>query len=174
MSGFDIVIVGVIALSALLGFARGIVRSLIGLLAWVAGLVAAVLLAPSVAVVFPSFPDYPLLPYAMAFVLIFVLAIVAGALIAWPLATVVRKAGLGFVDRGLGVVFGIARGVLAVLVFVLLAGFSRLPEREWWQNSLLLPPFERAALAVARWLPPAWGDHLRYSERTAGMALRKV
>lgn len=174
MSGFDLAIVTVIVLSALLAFARGIVRSLIGLLAWVAGLIAAVLFAPIVATVLPSIPEYPLLPYAMAFVLIFLAAIVTGALIAWPIATIVRKAGLGFVDRGLGSVFGIARGALAVLVFVLLAGFSRLPERDWWQNSLLVPPFERAALAVARWLPPAWAEHLRYPERTAGAALRKA
>jgi membrane protein required for colicin V production len=174
MSGFDLVIVGLVALSALLAFVRGIVRSLIGLLAWVAGLVAAVLFAPALAVALPSFQDYPLLPYAMAFVLIFLVAIVAGALIAWPIATIVRKAGLGFVDRGLGAVFGVARGVLVVLVFVLLAGFSGLPEREWWQNSLFVPPFERAALAVARWLPPAWAERLRYPERTDGAALRKA
>ena len=166
MTGFDLAIVGIVALSALLGFFRGIVRSLIGLAAWVAGFVAGIAFAPWVATLFPVFPDYPLLPYAIAFVLIFLLSIVAGALIAWPLHVVIHKAGLGFVDRGLGFVFGIARGLLVILLFVLVGGLSPLPERAWWQNSLLAPPFESAAVAAKPWLPEAWAERLRYPERS--------
>lgn len=174
MTGFDLAVIAVIGFSMLLAFARGIVRSLIGLLAWVAGLVGAILLAPVVVVALPAVPEYPLVPYAIAFVSVFLVAIVLGALIAWPIASIVRKAGLGFVDRGLGAVFGLARGVVVIVAFVLLGGFSRLPERDWWQNSLLVPPFERAALAAARWLPSAWAERLHYPERTTGGALRKV
>lgn len=162
MTLFDLAVIGVIALSALLAFARGIVRSLIGLLAWVVGFIAALAFAPSLAALLPAFPDYSWLPYALAFVLIFVLAIVTGALVAWPLRTVIHKAGLGFVDRGLGFAFGIVRGALVVLAFVLVAGFSTLPERDWWQNSWLAPPFETAALSLKPWLPPAWAERLRY------------
>ena len=168
MTGFDFAVIGVLALSALLAYARGIVRSLIGLLAWVAGFIAAIVFARPIAALLPPFHDYPLLPYAIAFVLVFVLAIVAGALIAWPLRAVVHKAGLGFVDRGLGLVFGIARGALVVLAFVLVAGLSALPERDWWQNSWLAPPFESAALSLRPWLPPAWAERLRYPDNIGG------
>ena len=74
-----------VALSALFAFVRGIVRELVALAAWVAGFVLAIGFAPAVAAVLPAFPEAPLLPLALAFVLIFVLAIVAGALVAWPL-----------------------------------------------------------------------------------------
>ena len=40
MTGFDLAIIGVIALSALFAFVRGIMRELIALVAWVAGFVA--------------------------------------------------------------------------------------------------------------------------------------
>ena len=165
MTLLDLGITGVILLSMLFAYARGVVRSLLGFVAWIAGLVAGFLFAPQAAALLPVFPEHPLLPQALAFVLIFVLAIVVGALLAWPLRAAIHGAGLGFVDRGLGAVFGLARGLLFVLVFVLAAGFSALPQRDWWQNSLLAPAFEDVALALRPWLPPAWADRLGYPPR---------
>ena len=161
MTGFDLAIVGIVALSALLGFFRGIVRSLIGLAAWVAGFVAGIAFAPWVATLFPVFPDYPLLPYAIAFVLIFLLSIVAGALIAWPLHVVIHKAGLGFVDRGLGFVFGIARGLLVILLFVLVGGLSPLPERASPAGSLRLSLAAANTAAEHKPSPPSAHPPLR-------------
>ena len=174
MTAFDVAVVAVIALSALFGLLRGIVRSLVGLAAWVTGFVLAIGFAPSVAAVLPTFPDAPLLPLALAFVLVFVLALVAGALVAWPLHAVVHKAGLGFVDRGLGGVFGLARGAVLVLAFVLVAGLTTLPSRDWWQNSTFASPFEAAALSLRPWLPPQWAQRLAYPDRRTAPAPRKV
>jgi len=165
MTGFDLAIIGVIAVSAIIAFFRGVVRSLIGLIAWIAGFVVGVVFAPSLATLLPAFPDYPLLPWVLAFVIIFLLTIVAGALIAWPLHAVIHKAGLGFVDRGLGFVFGLVRGAVVIVAFVLVGGLSPLAEREWWQNSLLVPPFEQAAISLKPWLPQAWAERLRYPQR---------
>lgn len=174
MTGFDLAIIGVVALSALIAYFRGIVRSLIGLVAWVAGIVAGIAFAPTVAKWLPEFPNYPVLPYALAFVIIFLVAIVVGALLAWPLHAVIHKAGLGFLDRGLGVFFGIARGMVVVLAFVLAAGFSPLPDRDWWQNSLLAPPFESVAMSMKPWLPATWGDRLHYPDRSGASAPGKA
>lgn len=162
-NGFDIAIIVLVLVSALLGWLRGIVRSLIGLLAWVVGVIAGLLFAPVVAGWFPPSPDYPLLPQAIAFVVIFLLALVAGALIAWPLRALLRVAGLAFMDRGLGVVFGSVRGVLVVLAFVIAAGLTALPTRDWWQNSVLAPHFSEGALALRPWLPTAWSQRMRYT-----------
>ena len=174
MAAFDFAVIVVIALSALFGFVRGIVRSLIGLAAWVTGFVLAIGFAPAVAAVLPAFPDAPYLPQVLAFVLLFVLALVAGALVAWPLRSVIHKAGLGFVDRGLGGVFGLARGAVLVLAFVLVAGLTALPTRDWWQNSSFASPFEEAALSLRPWLPPQWAERLAYPDRRTAPAPRKV
>jgi membrane protein required for colicin V production len=165
MSGLDLAIVTLVALFALLAWFRGIVRGLIGLVAWITGLVAGIALAPPLAAWFPPVVEYPLLPQAIAFVVIFVLALVAGALVAWPLRAVVLAAGLGFVDRGLGLAFGVVKALLVVLALVLAAGLTPLPERDWWQNSLLAPRFAEAALALRPWLPKAWAQRLRYPGR---------
>jgi membrane protein required for colicin V production len=174
MTLLDAAIVAVLALSVLFAFARGIVRSLIGFVAWIAGLVAGYLFAPAVAQLLPAMPDTPLVPQAIAFVLIFVAAIVAGALLAWPLRAIVHGAGLGFVDRGLGAVFGFTRAALLLIVFAVAAGLSALPQRDWWQNSLFAPTLEAAALSLRPWLPPAWAARLAFPDRSARAAPLKA
>lgn len=172
MNALDVAILGVFALSTVFAFARGVVRSLIAFAAWIAGLAAGFVLAPQLATFLPAFPDAPVLPQAIAFAAVFVLAIVAGALLAWPLRAVVHGAGLGFLDRGLGALFGIARGALVVLVFAVVAGLSALPQRDWWQNSHFAPALEAAALSVRPWLPPAWAARLAFPGRDGGASVK--
>jgi uncharacterized membrane protein required for colicin V production len=59
-------------------------------------------------------------------------------------------------------VFGVARGVLIVVIAVLLAGLTTLPREEWWQNALLAPPLVIAALSLRPWLPQALARRLDY------------
>ena len=59
----------------------------------------------------PEMLGQPALRYVIAFTLILVAVLVLGALIAWPLAGIVHAVGLGFVDRFLGSIFGLVRGV---------------------------------------------------------------
>lgn len=163
MTAFDWAIVGVVALSVLLAFVRGVTRELIALVAWVVGIIAAVTLSPIVGGWLPQLGGEPALRYLIAFVVILIAALIVGALIAWPLRSFIWKAGLGFVDRFLGAVFGLARGVVAVLAFVLVAGLTTLPRHDWWQNAALAPPLAVAAHALAPWLPREWASALDYS-----------
>lgn len=163
MTVFDWSVIGVLALSILLAYARGFTRELIALLAWVLGFFAALAFSPLVGAWLPEFGGSPVVRYIVAFVAIMILSIVLGALVAWPLSTVIRKSGLGFVDRFLGGVFGIARGVVLVLAFVLIAGLTSLPRQDWWQNAALAPVLVAAALSCSPWLPAEWVQRLDYS-----------
>ena len=154
--------IAVIALSTLFAFVRGVIRELIALIAWVAGFVGAIAFTPVVGGWLPDF-GYPALRYVVAFAAIVIAALLLGALIAYPLARAIRAAGLGFVDRFLGSIFGLARGVLVVLVFVLAAGLTSMPRADWWQQSSLAPPLVVAALSLRPWLPPQWAERLDYS-----------
>lgn len=163
MTVFDWAVVGVVLLSVLLAYVRGFTRELIALLAWVLGFFAALAFSPLVGAWIPEFGGNPVLRYIVAFVAIMILAIVLGALVAWPLSTVIRKSGLGFVDRFLGGLFGVARGFVLVLAFVLIAGLTSLPRQDWWQNAALAPPLVAAAMSCAPWLPAEWVQRLDYS-----------
>jgi membrane protein required for colicin V production len=163
MNAFDWTIIGVVGLSMFLAFFRGVTRELIALASWVLGFVAAVTLTPLLGGMLPEIGDNPVIKYLIAFAVIFLGALVLGALIAWPLSSVIRKAGLGFVDRFLGAVFGVARGAVLITAFVLVAGLTTLPRLDWWQNAALAPPFAAAALSLKPWLPPEWAQRLDYS-----------
>ena len=167
MTVLDIAVIGVLALSVVLAWARGVIRSLIGTVAWIVGFVAAVAFTPSLGAMLPETPSAPFVRDIVAFVAIFVAAIVVGALVAWPLRAVVRKAGLGFVDASLGATFGLVRGLAIVLAFTLIAGLSGLAQRDWWQNAFLAPSLAAAALALRPWLPHDWAERLNFSPEGA-------
>lgn len=171
MTAFDIGVLVVVGLSTLFAFLRGFIRELVALAAWIAGIVAALALTPVVGEWLPDLFGHPTLRYLIAFGLIIVAALVAGALVAWPLSRMVRAAGLGFADRFLGSIFGLMRGLAVVIVFVLVAGLTSLPRSAWWQESVLAQPLVAAALGVAVHLPRAWADALDYS---AGAPARRA
>jgi membrane protein required for colicin V production len=167
MTWLDIAGVAIVALSLIFAYVRGIVRTLIGLVAWIAGLVLGVGFASPLAAHVPAFglaPDTAVpVSHVVAFALIFVGAMVCGALIAWPLAGVVKAAGLSFLDRFLGGLFGILRAGLLLAALGVVGGVSGLAQRDWWQNSATGPVLAGLAAAIAQWLPPAWAGRLNFS-----------
>jgi membrane protein required for colicin V production len=56
----------------------------------------------------------------------------------------------------------VARGLLIVMAFALLAGLTSMPLRPVWKESFTGPILGRAALMLKPWLPPAFTDRLRY------------
>ncbi len=169
MNAFDWTIIAVVGMSMLFAFFRGVTRELIALVAWVLGFITAVALTPLLGGMLPEIGNNPVFRYLLAFVAVFIGCLVLGALIAWPLTSVIHKAGLGFVDRFLGAVFGAVRGLVLVMAFVLVAGLTTLPRLNWWQNAALAPPLAIAALSLKPWLPPEWAGRLDFSRegRTA-------
>ncbi len=163
MNAFDLALAGVVALSALFAFARGIIREVIALATWIVGFIAAIAYAGSLAGMFGSLGIAPVAKQAIAFGLILLIVLIAGALAARSLAGLIRAIGLGFMDRMLGLVFGVARGIIVLVVFALIAGVTALPKQDWWQNSLLGEPLAQAALSLKPYLPRAWADRLDFS-----------
>ncbi len=163
MSALDLVVIATIALSVLFAYFRGMVREVVALAAWIAGLVAAFRYMEPVATIFSGFELAPAIRHVLAFVLIVVLFLIAGALVAWLLRSVVHAIGLGFVDRFLGALFGFARGVLLAVLFALVAGLTAVPQQDWWQNSLLGPALADSALALRPYLPDEWAARLDFS-----------
>jgi membrane protein required for colicin V production len=163
LTAFDLVVLAIIGLSTLFAFVRGLIRELAALVSWVVGLIAAVVFTPVVGNWIPNWFDAPFARYLIAFCVILIGALLLGALIAAPLARAVRAAGLGFVDRFLGSIFGLVRGLLVVIALVLLAGLTQLPRTDWWQRSVTAGPLTAFAMLAAGYLPKAWAGALDYS-----------
>lgn len=159
---FDYVVLGVVVLSLLLGVWRGVVSEILALVAWVAAFLAARAWAAQAGEVVAAGLTEPVWRQAAGFATVVVAVLVLFALGRWLVSLFLKAVGLAPLDRVLGAVFGIARGILIAWTLVLLAGLTALPQQMWWRQALLAPPLETAVLAAKPWLPPDLGKRIRY------------
>jgi membrane protein required for colicin V production len=162
MTAFDLIAVGIVGLSTVAAFLRGFVRVAASLAAWVLGFLAALRFSGGLGAMLPNFGESPTTRYVVAFVVILLVVLVVGALVGFVASRLLRAIGLGFLDRFLGAVFGLARGLVIVVFLVLLAGLTKLPTKDWWQNAALSPIFTTAAMSLRPWLPKPWAERLDY------------
>ena len=161
MTGLDLLVVGVMAISAIAGSMRGLVREVFSLGAWVLAFLFAKSLAPFVAPMVPGVESEALRHFA-AIVLVFVIILVLASLSGAVLAGMVKWVGLGFYDKFMGLVFGALRGGLIVLLLTVLAGLTALPQTRLWQDALLHEQLEAGARMAMPWLPSSLVEHIRY------------
>ena len=149
MNGADLLILGVLVISMLLGLIRGFVREAIAVLAWLGGLWLAWRYAPLLEPFLGGAVGEPPVSTWTARALIVLAVLIVGWLVAGILSHLLRHSGLSLlVDRLLGATFGLLRGAVVVAVFVLLGQFVEMTEVAWWQHSKLLP----YAAELAGWI----------------------
>ena len=163
MGAADYVILAVIAVSVLIGLWRGMVSEILALVVWLGALWASWQFGVVVAAYLPVALRDPAVRLLCAWVLIFVVVLIFGAVLGWLLRLLVRGTGLGGTDRMLGMLFGATRGLLIVTLAVLLAGMTPLPRAAWWRQSQLIPTFQRAAQALQSRLPPRVAKFVSYA-----------
>lgn len=159
---FDYAVIGLVVLSLLVGVWRGVVSEILALVAWVVAFVAARTWSVQAGEMLRFGLSDPAWQHVAGFVTVFVVVLILFALVRWILSLLLSAVGLAPLDRLLGAVFGVARGVLAAWVAVLLAGFTALPQQQWWRQAVLAPPLETAVLAAKPWLPPDLAKRIRY------------
>lgn len=126
MEGFtlvDAVVAGVILLSAILAYARGLVREGMAIVGWIGAAVVGFLFAAPVQPLVKEIPvigDYLAnsceLSIVAAFAVVFALALIVASLFTPLLSSAIHRTVLGGIDQGLGFLFGAVRGVLLVAV----------------------------------------------------------
>jgi membrane protein required for colicin V production len=162
MTLFDIAVLVVVGLSVLLSVIRGLVREVLALSAWVVAFLAANLLAGEVVPWLPDAIESEAGRLLAGFVCVFVVALIVMSVLAILVSKLVKSAGLGPEDRLLGGVFGLARGVLVVMIIVLLAGLTSLPRQAVWRNAVLSDPLVSLAGQVKSWLPADLAQRIKY------------
>ena len=155
MNPLDWVLLGIIAISMLLGVVRGFMREVISLAGWIAGIWLAFRFAAELGALFPFAVDLPLVRTGVAAVLIVVSCVFAAALVGWLVREFVKAVRLSAADRTLGGLFGLARGALIVGLLVFLVRDTAIYRDPLWRESLILPPIEAALAFALRQLPDA-------------------
>jgi len=159
---FDFVVLGVIAVSLLIGVWRGVVGEILALFAWIAAFFAAYFWGAAVGGIIATGLADPLWQLVAGSLAVFVGVLVLFALARRLAALMLKAVGLRPLDRMLGSFFGVARGLLVVWLGVLLSGLTALPKQNWWQEAVLAPPFETAVLAAKPWMPQEVAKRIRY------------
>lgn len=134
----DIVILIITILSSAFGLWRGLVKEVLSLLTWIAALLVARVYSEPLAGLMTGLIENDGIRYVTAFALLFVVVMMLGTFLNFLMAKLLTFTGLKFADRLFGAVFGVARGVIIVLVILFITSMF-VSETELWQESQLIP-----------------------------------
>jgi membrane protein required for colicin V production len=129
MGWIDIVVLALLGLAVFLGFKKGLVQEIVGIIALAVSFFAAVLLHAAAAAmlrgVFPRIPGQiaPTIGFAVVFLLAFAAITAAG----WLMSKVIKATPLDFADKLGGMAVGLVKGALVVSIMLLLLAFLPLP-----------------------------------------------
>jgi membrane protein required for colicin V production len=141
----DYLIIATVVISATVGLLRGLLREVIALCTWIIAAFAAWHFAP---ILEPHLggllAQEDVRPWA-ARLIVFVAVLLLGSAIGAIVDYFVRLSLFTGVDRFLGLVFGLLRGVLIVGAAVIVCQTLRLDGEPWWHESQLLPYGQDAA-----------------------------
>jgi len=120
----DIVVIAIVLISAFVALWRGLVRETFSIFEWVASAYAALRLAPVFQPMLVGIVEPPWLAWIAAFVGIFIVVLVPLSMLTHRFAEAVKRSEIGPVDRALGFVFGLGRGLVIVgLAYIAFASF---------------------------------------------------
>ncbi|HTO18110.1 MAG TPA: CvpA family protein [Pseudomonas sp.] len=146
-SWVDWAIIAVILVSGLISLRRGFIKEALSLVIWIVAGAIAWLFGGALAEHLGGYIETPSARTIAACAILFVATLLVGALISFLFGELVRATGLTGTDRLLGMVFGVARGALLVVVLVGLLSLAPVQQDNWWRESSLVPHF----LMVADW-----------------------
>jgi membrane protein required for colicin V production len=159
MNWLDVVLAVLIGWSVAAGVWRGFTRLILGLAATLAGILLGLWFYGIPAAWLEQFLSSRRLANLLGFLLIFVGLQLAGAGFGWLLNKFWKSAGLSWVDRLLGGVFGLLRGVLIGIVLVMiLTAFPVRPAPDSVSRSRLAPYLFEAAYVVSAMAPKELKD----------------
>ena len=162
MIAVDYIILAIILVSAVMGLVRGLLREAIAVITWFLAIVLAWSFGPALephlgGVLVGS----PLRIWA-ARAIIFVGILLLGGAVAVIVSHYVRVSMFAGMDKFLGLVFGLIRGIVIVGAFTIAVQALRMDEDASWKRSKLMP----YATGVADALRGMVGEKLERLEKT--------
>lgn len=161
---FDLAALAVLGLSGIMAFARGLIREVFSIIAFIGAAIAAVFFAEMLRPTVESFTALsgPLASVAAGLAVFLVVFIIITVVTSAVAKTAHQSTEIGSFDRAAGLAFGILRGVLVVALFVLLmrqtqpeTGVTQDPMQDAIRSARTYPIYEGVARALEAVLPQA-------------------
>jgi membrane protein required for colicin V production len=160
-STFDVVVIGVLALSTVFAMFRGFFREMFSLAAWGGSSLIAVAAFPHAYPLVAGYVEGEMTAKAAAGLGVFIAAFIVISVVSGVLMGFLERIHIGPLDKALGLAFGVLRGLLVFgishLVLTRILPADRLPE--WFQTAQTRPLIEASSTAIANFLPE-YGEHV--------------
>ncbi len=156
----DLGLIALFVISMLVGIYRGLVKEILSLISWVAAAWVAFVYGPAAAEFVRPYVSQPPLDLAIAYVLVFVAALIVLSIISFLIGKLFSATGLSGIDRTLGMIFGLLRAALVVGAVILVGRFMAFEEHSWWTDAHLLDYFEPVTEWIKTYLPAKISDQL--------------
>lgn len=167
MNWFDITIISILAVSVLVSLFRGLIREVLSLLIWIGAFWLAWTFVDNGASWLQAYIELPSARHLIAFVALFLAALIIGGLINYLVGKMITKTGLGATDRFFGMFFGLGRGVLAITLIILFLQATPLSQDPWWKESKLQPHFSKMAHWIQAQMPEDWSEYFSFEAEAA-------
>jgi membrane protein required for colicin V production len=164
MTWLDLLIVAVLVISVISAFIKGLLVELFSLAGVLLGLWIAAADYARLGSWVLGWVKNPQVANLVAFLLIALGVMLLAGLVGRLLRGTVRWAGLGFVDRFMGALFGFVKGC-AVITLGVMAVAAFLPNADWFKNSRLAPVFLTAAHNGSHMTSFEFGEKIREGVR---------
>ena len=165
MNWLDIVILVLVAWCLVRGLMRGIISEVAGLLGVVVGFWAAYKWHPGMAASLSGWVTHPdsvwqTHPHYLSiasFLILFVLVYLGVSLLGWAIKTITRIVSMGWADRLVGGIFGVAKAVLIGFVIILaITVLHRAGEAKIVNESRLAPHVTQLGQTFISAIPTDW------------------
>jgi len=143
LTWLDWIFIGLLTVTAVTGFMRGLIREALGLAAWIIALLAARVLAQPVADLLAGLIDNADGRLVLAFVLVIFAVILLCGIVIRLIHAAVEWVGMGLFNRVMGAGFGAAKGAAILVLATILISLTPLAQLEAWRDAQLRPTFEQ-------------------------------
>jgi membrane protein required for colicin V production len=160
MPWLDAVMLGLLLLSTLVGVVRGLVSEIMSLLGWLVAYVVARLFSAEIAPLIPIGEPGSALNFGAAFASVFIGTLIFWAICSWLIRMLIRASPLSGVDRLLGALFGLVRGIVLLLAVAIVVNLTTLSKSASWHDSVGAHWLDSALASLRPWLPPQLSERL--------------
>ncbi|CAM1633192.1 Colicin V production [Bartonella apihabitans] len=160
MTALDGLVIVVILFSAFLAMVRGFSREVLSLASWVIAAIVAVLLYKNLLPFVESYLSNKTIALIASLAIIFVIVFIIVSIITMKIADVIIDSRIGALDRTVGFIFGVVRGLFIMVIAMLLVNQLIKPEDQapWLKDAKTKPMLDSMSNKIWDLLPkdPDW------------------
>lgn len=176
LNNLDVVFLVIVGVSALVAIARGVTKELLSITGWILAAVSVYYLLPVVDPIMQKYIASEVLSNLVSGMVILIMFCIFWVLAADKISTQIRFSKLSALDRILGFIFGIFRGVIIVILLQIMIS-SLIPEESQkgvFAESRYFKLAGDAAGPIKGLIPEKWFDDLKAKGESLGLGAAKI